>query len=82
MRASDIGLWATCHRAWWLAKVKNAPHRNEAVLTAGVAAHAAHGAQVKRAGLLQHAAVILIVLALGALALLALALLIAWQGWL
>lgn len=80
VRASDIGLWATCHRAWWLAKVKNAPHRNEAVLTAGVAAHAAHGAQVQRAAVLQRAAVILLVLALGALALLAL--LIGWQGWL
>jgi hypothetical protein len=80
VRASDIGLWATCHRAWWLAKVKNAPHRNEAVLAAGVAAHAAHGVQVQRAGLLQRAGVILLVLALVLLALLAL--LIAGQAWL
>ena len=77
MRASDIGLWATCHRAWWLAKVKGAPHRNEAVLAAGVAAHAAHGAQVQRVGNLQRAGVTLVVLSL-----VVLALLIMWQIWL
>lgn len=77
MRASDIGLWATCHRAWWLAKVKNAPHRNEALLASGTAAHAAHGEQVQRVGILQRAGMILVVLAL-----VALLLLIAWQIWL
>lgn len=53
VRASDIGLWAYCHRAWWLAKVKGAPHRNPAVLEAGRAAHAGHGSQVVRARTLQ-----------------------------
>ena len=77
VRASDIGLWAACHRAWWLAKVKNAPHRNEAVLAAGVAAHAWHGQQVQRAGSLLRVGLILV-----AVALCALALLLLWQVWL
>ncbi len=51
VRASDIGLWTYCHRAWWLAKIKGAPHRNPAVLEYGVAAHAAHGQQVASARL-------------------------------
>lgn len=49
VRASDIGLWAQCHRAWWLAKIKNAPHRDPALLASGVTAHTAHGAQVQHA---------------------------------
>ena len=76
VRASDIGLWATCHRAWWLAKVKDAPHRNPAILAAGSAAHAAHGAQVQRVGTSQRAGLILL-----ALALLGLGLLLLWQVW-
>jgi hypothetical protein len=64
VRASDIGLWAQCHRAWWLAKVKDAPHRNPALLTAGVTAHAAHGAQVQRAAWLRRWGMVLIALAL------------------
>jgi hypothetical protein len=64
VRASDIGLWAQCHRAWWLAKVKNAPHRNPAVLAAGVAAHAGHGAQVQRAASLWRWGLALVAVAL------------------
>ena len=63
MRASDIGLWANCHRAWWLAKVKGAPHRNPAVLASGIQAHAAHGAQVVRSRRLQQAGLAVIGLA-------------------
>jgi hypothetical protein len=72
VRASDIGLWAYCHRAWWLAKVQGAPHRNPAVLEAGRAAHAGHGSQVVRARTMQRlglalslAAVLLGVIVLG-----------------
>jgi hypothetical protein len=63
VRASDIGLWAFCHRAWWLAKVKDTPHRNPAILEAGVAAHASHGSQVVRARTLQRVGFGLIVAA-------------------
>jgi hypothetical protein len=77
VRASDIGLWATCHRAWWLAKVKGAEHRNPALLAAGTAAHAGHGAQVQAAANARRLGLILLVLAV-----LALGLLILWQVWL
>ena len=63
VRASDIGLWAYCQRAWWLAKVQKVPHRNPAVLEAGVTAHAAHGAQVVRSRRLQQAGLAVIGLA-------------------
>lgn len=59
VRASDIGLWAFCHRAWWLANVAGAPHRNPAVLEHGTAVHAAHGMQVVRARRLERLAVVL-----------------------
>ena len=64
VRASDIGLWTYCHRAWWLAKVKGAPHRNPAVLEAGVTAHAAHGGQLVRARRLQRVGLWLVAAAL------------------
>ena len=64
VRASDIGMWAYCHRAWWLAKVQRAPHSNPALLAAGVTDHARHGSQVARAGTLRRIGVGLVVLAL------------------
>ena len=35
VRASDIGAWAFCNRAWWLAKVQHAEHENPAVFVRG-----------------------------------------------
>lgn len=64
VRASDIGLWAQCHRAWWLAKVKQAPHRNPAVLAAGISAHAEHGAEVQHAARLRRWGMLLVAVAL------------------
>jgi hypothetical protein len=46
VRASDIGSWAYCRRAWWLAVVKGAPHRRPERLHAGNRAHRQHGATV------------------------------------
>jgi hypothetical protein len=59
VRASDIGLWAFCHRAWWLANVAGAQHGNLAVLEHGTAVHAAHGAQVVRVRRLERLAILL-----------------------
>jgi hypothetical protein len=64
VRASDIGLWAFCQRAWWLAQVKGAPHRNPVVLQRGESAHRAHGRTLVRAQWLHVAGLALIVLAL------------------
>jgi hypothetical protein len=46
VRASDIGAWTYCHRAWWLAQVKQVAHQQPEVLVAGAAAHRRHGRQV------------------------------------
>ena len=59
VRASDIGAWTFCRRAWYLAHVKGVAHRRPEVLTQGTAAHAAHGRQVRRAGLTRQLGLIL-----------------------
>ncbi len=75
VRASEIGEWVYCQRAWWLAHVERAPHENPQTLADGVASHAAHGVDVRRAQRLQRAGLWLLLAAL--LALLAL---LALQG--
>ena len=69
VRASDIGLYAFCARAWWLARVQDAEHDDPARLAQGTATHAAHGAQVRRIEQARRAAILLI--AVGGLLLLA-----------
>ena len=64
VRASDIGLWAYCHRAWWLAKVKGAAHANPGALEAGTASHLRHGSQVARGDALMRVGIGLIAVAL------------------
>ncbi|MCB0061387.1 MAG: hypothetical protein KDE19_04710, partial [Caldilineaceae bacterium] len=49
VRASDIGLWSYCHRAWWLARVRQVPHRYPKRLTHGQAVHEAHGRTLAQA---------------------------------
>ncbi len=61
--ASDIGAWAFCQRAWWLARVQGAEHRNPAVLQRGDAMHADHGRTALRATWLRRAAIALIIVA-------------------
>lgn len=53
VRASDIGAWAFCNRAWWLAHVQNAPHERPDQLQRGQDAHLAHGQAVLQANRLQ-----------------------------
>ena len=49
VRASDIGTWAFCGRAWYLAQVREVAHASPEQLARGTAAHVAHGQQVRRA---------------------------------
>ena len=49
VRASDIGAWSFCQRAWWLAHVQHIPHQHPQVLQQGDVAHAVHGRAVVRA---------------------------------
>lgn len=68
VRASEIGQWAYCRRAWWLAR-EGHPNRNTAYLEAGDLAHAAHGRNV--AALQRSRTLAVALVALGALLLLA-----------
>lgn len=63
VRASDIGLWAYCHRAWWLARVQQAPHQKPELLAHGIEMHAEHGARLAHAQWLQRAGLWLVVVA-------------------
>ncbi len=43
MRASEIGEYVFCHRAWWLHQVQGHASANTRELEAGTATHARHG---------------------------------------
>ena len=49
VRASDIGAWSFCQRAWWLAQVQKAPHERPKQLDWGDRSHATHGRLTSRA---------------------------------
>ena len=64
IRASEIGEYLYCHRAWWLRHIRGEHSRNVRELDSGTAAHAGHGQQVALASGLQVAAYALVALAL------------------
>ncbi len=53
LRASEIGEYVHCGRAWWLGHVQGVENRNYARMEAGTARHAEHVNKVRRAGMLQ-----------------------------
>jgi hypothetical protein len=64
VRASDIGAWTYCHRAWWLAEVKDTPHGDPLLLQQGNVTHVTHGRQVAAAYRLRQIGLLLIALGL------------------
>ncbi len=56
IRASEIGEYVYCHRAWWLHHIQGIESANRLEMQAGVLRHRAHGQAVQRAGQLQTAA--------------------------
>jgi hypothetical protein len=64
IRASEIGDYVFCRRAWWLKHVRGLRSANVRELAEGTAAHAAHGQRVKMAAALRVAALILFLAAL------------------
>jgi hypothetical protein len=56
LRASEIGEYVFCHRAWWLDRVLGIESAHREQMDAGIAQHAAHGRAVQRADLLWRAA--------------------------
>jgi hypothetical protein len=61
VRASDIGAWAYCRRAWYLAQVRGVSHARPEILQRGTAAHTHHGQQVRRAGTMQRVGLWLVI---------------------
>jgi hypothetical protein len=68
IRASDIGLYVYCAKAWRL-KADGHESANVGEMAAGSEAHEAHGARVALYALLQRASVALVVIAVLAFAL-------------
>ena len=73
IRASEVGEYVHCHRAWWLGHVEGVENANSAVMEAGTVRHRAHGAQVQRAGWMQNASLLFVGIAVVAGILLVLA---------
>jgi CRISPR/Cas system-associated exonuclease Cas4 (RecB family) len=66
LRASEIGTYVYCHRAWWYHRQGIQPE-NQAELAAGSELHERHGRAVMVSGCLQTAAYVLLLAALIAL---------------
>ncbi len=67
IRASEIGLFQYCQRAWWYHS-QGIESGNQAELTAGSALHRQHGRRVFIASLLRGAAILVLLAGLVAIA--------------
>ncbi len=68
IRASELGQYEYCARAWWFARVKGYPSVNVGQMQAGLSRHRAHGRAVAGSQHLRWLALGLLLLALVALA--------------
>jgi hypothetical protein len=66
IRASEIGEYVFCHRAWWLHQVQGHASANVRELAEGTLRHARHGQRVIAAQALRLLAVLLLLAALAA----------------
>jgi CRISPR/Cas system-associated exonuclease Cas4 (RecB family) len=64
IRASEIGEYLYCRRAWWLRHVQGLESANEPAMAEGTEAHAGHGRLVGAAAALRALALLLFVAAL------------------
>jgi hypothetical protein len=74
IRASEIGAYLYCRRAWWY-QLQGQPSANQADLAAGVVLHSRHQRSIYAAGCLRLAAIALL---LGGVALIAAELTLRW----
>ncbi len=63
IRASEVGQYVFCPRAWWLGSVEGRPSANRREMAAGTEAHRRHGRQVRASVLLARLATLLLILA-------------------
>lgn len=68
IRASEIGSYAFCARAWWLGRVMGYRSANAAAMEAGTLGHRAHGRRVASAHRLRQLAIAALLLAVLVLA--------------
>jgi len=64
IRASEIGEYVFCHRAWWLRHVEGFESANTRQMELGTAAHERHGWLVNLGTMLRALALLLVVLAI------------------
>ena len=64
IRASEIGEYVFCHRAWWLRQVQGETSAHRQEMADGTARHTRHGRQVSVAAALRTLAVLLLLAAL------------------
>lgn len=69
IRASEIGEYAYCRRAWWLRAVQGHASANVRALAEGTLAHAHHGRQVSASNGLRLLALLVLATAIAALVL-------------
>jgi len=62
LRASELGSFLYCQRAWWYQR-QGIAEQNQAELASGTAYHAGHARRAKLALILRRAALFLIILA-------------------
>ena len=74
IRASEIGEYVFCHRAWWLHQIQDIESVNRELMSTGTRHHQAHGYAVIRANVLQRAALAFFAIAICAAILFALSL--------
>jgi len=63
IRASEIGRYIYCARAWWLGSVQELPSAHEREMAAGEATHLRHGRGVRTSIRLSHLAYAVLLLA-------------------
>ena len=68
IRASEVGQYAFCARAWWLGRILGYRSANLEAMARGTSSHLLHGRVVERYHLLRRVAASLILLAVIALA--------------
>jgi hypothetical protein len=73
LRASELGQYSFCAKAWWLGSVEGVPSANVREMDAGVSAHERHGQAVQLSSWLARAGLICIALGIVILVLLAIA---------
>jgi hypothetical protein len=64
IRASEIGEYVFCRRAWWYHYIVGLASSNQDKMQAGTAKHVEHGQQVQRSDLLKRTAFVMFAIAI------------------